>query len=62
MVNLGKTSYRLLGLVRSEFLKLVGAPTESLRLIILNYMFKYTFGIKTTSLESLQNEKGPLKA
>ena len=61
-LNLGKTSYKQLVLVRIEFLKLIRAPTESLRLIILNYMFKYTFGIKTTSLESLRKQKGPLKA
>ena len=47
--------------MRSEFLKFVGPPTESLRLIILNYMFKFTFGIKTTSLESLRNKKKPFK-
>ena len=44
-------------LARNEFLKLVGAPNESLRIIIIYYMFKYTFGIKTTLLESLRNKK-----
>ena len=47
--------YKDLGLARSDFFKVYGAPNESLRLIILNYMFKFTFGIKTNSLESLRN-------
>ena len=47
--------------MRSEFLKLVGTLNESLRLIIINYMFKYAFGIKITLLESLWNQKSPLK-
>ena len=41
---------------------LVGAPNESLRLIIISYMFKYTFGIETTLLVSPRNKKkNPLK-
>ena len=47
---------------RSEFLTLVGAPNDSLRLIIIHYMIKCTFGIKTTFVESLQIQKMPLKA
>ena len=47
---------------RIEFIKVVGAPNESLRFVIVNYMFKYTFGIKTTYLDSLRNEKSPSKA
>ena len=39
----------------------VGAPNESLRLIIY-YMFKYSFRIKTSLLESLRNQKTSLKA
>ena len=46
---------------RAEFLRLVGAPNESLTLIIIYYMFKYTFRIKTTLLESLHNQKNPFK-
>ena len=49
-------------LARSEFSKLVGAPNEFLRPIIIDYMFKYTFGIKTTLLESLRSQKTHLKA
>ena len=45
----------------SEFLKLVGSPSESLRLIIINYKFKYTFRIKKPLLESLRSQKSPLK-
>ena len=62
MRDFGKTGYKHLVLVRSEFLELAGAPNESLRLIIIYYMFKHTFGIKKTLLESLQNQKSHLKA
>ena len=48
--------------MRIEFLRHIGAPNESLRLIIIYSMFKYTFGIKTTLLKSLRNQKTPLKA
>ena len=40
---------------------LVGAPNDSLRLSIINYMFKYTFGFKTTLLDSLRNQKKAFK-
>ena len=46
----GKTSYNDLVFARNEFLRLSGAPNESLILIIIYYMFKYSFGIKTTFL------------
>ena len=42
---------------RNEFFRLVGAPNESLILIIIYYMLKYSFGIKITLLESLRREK-----
>ena len=38
------------------------APNESLRLIIIYYMFKYKFGIKTTLLQSHPVHESPLKA
>ena len=60
--DLGKTGYEHFVLARSEFLKLVGAPNDFLRFIIINYMFKYTFGIKITLLESLRNKKKPFNA
>ena len=59
---LGKTGFRHLVLARSEFSKLVGAPNKTLRLITINYMFKYTFWIKPTLLELLRKIKSPSKA
>ena len=56
-LDFGKTTYNYFVLARSEFLSHIGAPNESLRLIPIYYMFKYTFGIKTTLLESLRNQK-----
>ena len=58
----GKTSYNDLVFERNEFLRLVRAPNESLILIIIYYMFKYSVGIKTTLLESLRSQKSILKA
>ena len=62
MIDFDKTSYTDFALAQNEFLRLVEAPTESLSLIIIYYMFEYTFGIKTTLLESLRNQKTNLKA
>ena len=62
MLDFDKTSYTDFVLARNEILRLVGALTESLSLIIIYYTFEYTFGIKKTLLESLQSEKSPLKA
>ena len=62
MLDFGKTTYNDFVLARIEFLKHIGAPNESLRRFIIYYMFKYTFGIKTTLLEELRNQKSPLKA
>ena len=50
MLNFGKTSYNDFVLERGEYLRLVGAPNESLGLIIY-YMFTYKFGNKTTLLD-----------
>ena len=61
-LDLGKTCYKHLYLVRSAFLSFVQSPNESLRLIVIYYMFKLTFGIKITLLESLQNRKNLLEA
>ena len=61
MLDFGKTSSTDFVLARNEFLRLVGAPTESLRHIIIYYTFKYIFGIKTTFLESLWSQKKPFK-
>ena len=47
---------------RGEFLRLVGAQNECLRLIIIDYILKYKFGIKITLLESLLSQKTHLMA
>ena len=62
MIDFDKTSYTDFALAQNEFLTLVDAPTESLSLIIIYYTFEYTFGFKTTVLESLRSQKSPLKA
>ena len=48
--------------MRGEFLRLVRAQNESLRLIIIYYMYKYTFVIKTTLLESLRSQNTHFRA
>ena len=60
--RLSKTCYKYLHLARIEFLRFFAGPNESVRLILIYYMFKYKFWFKTTLLESLQNQKIPLKA
>ena len=62
MSALGKTSYKDLVFTRSDLIRLVGSPKESLRVIIIYYIFKYTFRIKTILLESLRSQKTNLKA
>ena len=57
MVDFGKTIYKDLVFTRGEFLRYFGAPNESLRLIIIYYTFKYTFGTNTTLLASHQSQK-----
>ena len=42
----GKTCYKDLVFLRNDFLRLVRDPNESLILIIINYMFKYSVGTK----------------
>ena len=61
MLDFGKTSYTDFVLARNAFLRLLGAPTESQGIIIIYYMYGYTFGIKTTFLESLRRQKKPFK-
>ena len=51
-----QTSYKDLVFTRGEFLSVVGAQNESLRIILMYYMFKYWFGITTTLLESLRSQ------
>ena len=57
-----KTSYKELVLARNDFFRLVGAPNESLILLIIYYMFKYSVGTKTLLHESLRRQKSVLKA
>ena len=61
-LDLGKTGYKHLVLARSEFLKLIVALNESLRLIIKNYMLRFTFRIKTTLLDIFRSRRSPLNA
>ena len=60
-LDFGKTSYNDFVIARSEFSRLVGALNESLGLIVLCYVFKYLFWIKTTLVESHQSQKTNLK-
>ena len=60
----GSISAKLLNnfvLTRIESLRHIGAPNESPRLIIIDYMFKYTFGIKTTLLGVASEPKKPFR-
>ena len=52
----GQTSYKDLVFTRGEFFSVVGGQNESLRIILMYYMFKYWFGITTTLLESLGSQ------
>ena len=57
-----QTSYKDLVFARCEFLSVVGAQNESLRIILMYYMFKYWFGITTTLLESLRSQNTHFRA
>ena len=59
MLEFGKTSYKDLVFARGEFLRFFSDPNESLRLMIIYYMFKYMFRNKTTLLESHRGPKKP---
>ena len=56
-LDFGTTSYKDIVLARGEFLRLIGAQNGYLRLIIIDYTLKYTFGIKITLLESERSKK-----
>ena len=49
-------SYKDLVFGRGDFLSVVGGQNESLRIILMDYMFKYLFGITKTLLESLRSQ------
>ena len=55
--RLSKTCYKYLHLARIEFLSFSGALNEAPRHIVMYYMFKYKFWIKTTLRESLRSQK-----
>ena len=57
-----ETSYKDLVFARGEFLSVVGAQNETLRIILMYYMFKYRFGIPTTLLESLRSQNTQFRA
>ena len=57
-----KTSYKDLVFEENDFLRLVGDPNESLILLVIYYMFKYSVGLNTTLLESLRSQKNILRA
>ena len=57
-----QTSYTDLVFAPGEFLSVVGAQNECLRIILMSYMFKYWFGITTTMLESLRNQNTHFRA
>ena len=61
-LDLGTTCQKDLVFLRSDFLRLVGAQYEYVRLTIIQYMFQYSCRIKTTLLESLRSQKSPIKA
>ena len=56
------TNYKDLVFARGEFLSVVGAQNESLRIILMYYMFKYWFGITTTWLDSLRSQNTHFRA
>ena len=45
-----------------SFFTVVGRQNESLRIILMYYMFKYRFGITTTFLESLRSQNTHFRA
>ena len=57
-----QTCYKDLVFARGELLSIVGAQNESLRIILMYYMFKYLFGITTTLLESLRSQNNHCRA
>ena len=62
MARFRHTNYKDLVFARGEFLSVVGAQNESLRIILTYYMFKYLFGITTTLLESLRSQNTHFRA
>ena len=57
-----QTCYKDLVFARGELLSVVGAQNESLRIILMYFMFKYWFGITTTLLESVRSQSTHFRA
>ena len=57
-----QTSYKDLVFAQGESLSVVGAQNESLRIILMYYIFNNLFGITTTFLESLRIQKTHFRA
>ena len=57
-----QTSYNDLVFAWGDFLCVVGAQNESLRIILMYDMFKYCFGITRTLLESLRSQNTHFRA
>ena len=57
-----QTSYKDLVFTRGEFFSVVGCQNESLRIILMSYIFKYWFGITTTLLDSLRSQNTHFRA
>ena len=61
MLDFGKTRYKDLVFARGEFLRFFGVPNVSLRLIVILYMFKYSFGEKNNFASVTSEPKRPVK-
>ena len=57
-----QTIYKDLVFARGEFLSVVAAQNESLRIILMSYTFKYWFVVIITLLESLRNQNTHFRA
>ena len=57
-----QTSSKHIVFARGEFLSVVGAQNESLRIILWYNMFKYWFGMTITLLESLRSQNSHFRA
>ena len=62
MAPFRQTSFEDLVFTRGELLSVVGTQNESLRIILMYYMFKYGFGITVTLLESLRSQNTHFRA
>ena len=61
MLDFGKTRYKDLDFARGAFLRFFGVPNVSLRLIVIYYMFKYSFEKKNNFARVKSEPKSPVK-